>query len=87
LSVSEANTMVVRRKQAAYLTAQQFVDETHGKVAAVTEGLGVKSDWYLVNSRIRLDRAALDAESLIRRGGSGPMTGPGGTRVVWIRQY
>lgn len=87
LSVSEANTWVVKRKQVPWRDASQFNTELEqsGKTAAVAEGLDVKSDWYLVNSRIRLDRAALDAESLIRRGGAGPV--PGGTRVVWIRQY
>ena len=45
----------------------------------------MKSEWFLVDSRIRLDRAALDAEALIHR----PLTliAGGGTQVVWIRQY
>lgn len=84
MSVSEANALAVRRKQAAYLSIDQFMNETNGKAVTAPDSLGIKSDWYLVNSRIRLDRAALDAESLIQRGAS-PLTG--GTRVVWIRQY
>lgn len=84
MSVSEANALAVRRKQAPYMTSTQFETEMNGKTAAVTEGLDVRSDWYLVDSRIRLDRAALDAEALIQRGAS-PITG--GTKVVWIRQY
>lgn len=85
MSVSEANALAVRRKQAPYLSTEIFMGETGGKAPVAANSLDIKSDWYLVNSRIRLDRAALDAESLIRRGGAGPV--PGGTRVVWIRQY
>jgi general secretion pathway protein K len=84
MSVSEANALAVRRKQAPYITLDQFMTETNGKTATATDGLGIRSDWYLVDSRIRLDRAALDAEALIQRGAS-PITG--GTKVVWIRQY
>lgn len=86
MSVSEANAWAVRRKQAPWIDQAKFDRELEesGKGAIVAEGFTVKSDWYLVNSRIRLDRAALDAETLIQRSAS-PLTG--GTRVVWIRQY
>nr|WP_314542729.1 type II secretion system minor pseudopilin GspK [uncultured Massilia sp.] len=86
MSVSEANAWAVRRKQAPWISDNMFERELQdsGKAAIVPQGFTVKSDWYLVNSRIRLDRAALDAESLIRRSAS-PLTG--GTQVVWIRQY
>jgi general secretion pathway protein K len=46
----------------------------------------VKSDWFLVRSRIRLDRAALNAEALVSRtspNGSPLFTNP---EVKWIRQ-
>jgi general secretion pathway protein K len=45
----------------------------------------VKSDWFLVDSHIRLDRAALDAQALIQR--SGNLLAGGGPKVRWIRQY
>ncbi|GAA4689628.1 hypothetical protein GCM10025794_24390 [Massilia kyonggiensis] len=45
----------------------------------------VRSDWFFVDSRIRLDRAALDAQALIQR--TPNLVAGGGPKVVWIRQY
>jgi general secretion pathway protein K len=88
MSVSEANTLVVRRKQAAWRGIEYFATEVHSDEAnrPIANGTaGVRSDWFLVDSRIRLDRAALDAEALVHR--SPALVAGGGTAVVWIRQY
>jgi len=83
MSVSEGNSLVVRRQQAEWRDLGNFGLAVNGR--SVDEALvDVKSDWFLVNSRIRLDRAALDAESLVER--RPQMTG-GGVKVWWIRQY
>jgi general secretion pathway protein K len=85
-SVSTANTLVVRRKQAPWRTEAAFKTEldsqTHGPVNP--DAPGVRSEYFLVDSRIRLDRAALDAEALVYS----PLTlgVGGGTQVVWVRQ-
>jgi general secretion pathway protein K len=42
---------------------------------------GVKSNYFLVFSKVRLDRAALDAQSLLKR-----QDGTFITSVVWIRE-
>ena len=83
MSVSEANSLVVRRQRAAWRDLQYFSTEI-GESRPLT-GAGVRSDWFLVNSRIRLDRAALDAEALIHRFQT--IIAGGGTKVEWIRQY
>jgi general secretion pathway protein K len=44
--------------------------------------VSVVSNYFLVRSRVRLDRAALDAEALISRG-TDPLKR---TRVEWVRQ-
>jgi len=83
MSVSEANSLAARRKQAPWRDIAQFSSEV-GQTRPLAPGAaGVRSDWFLVSSRIRLDRAALDAEALVQRGSA--LTGTG-TRVVWIRQ-
>ena len=46
--------------------------------------ISVDSQYFLVQSRIRLDRAALDAESLVQRGGN--MVNRGSVNVIWTRQ-
>jgi general secretion pathway protein K len=85
MSVSEANSLVVRRQRAAWRDMNYFQAEI-GEGRPITPGsAGVRSDWFLVNSRIRLDRAALDAEALIHRYPT--IIAGGGTKVEWIRQY
>ncbi len=85
MSVSEANSLVVRRQRAAWRDMNYFQAEI-GEGRPITPGsAGVRSDWFLVSSRIRLDRAALDAEALIHRYPT--LIAGGGTKVEWIRQY
>jgi general secretion pathway protein K len=80
--VSEANALVARRKQAYYRQMSDFEQQLYGK-KAVDGSADVKSDWFLVLSRVRLDRAALDAEALISR----KLGSPGvPTTTVWVRQ-
>jgi len=85
-SISAANTMIVRRKQAAWRDYTNFTTElssqTHGPMAP--DSGAVKSEYFLVGSRIRLDRAALDTEALVYS----PLTlvAGGGTQVMWVRQ-
>jgi general secretion pathway protein K len=86
-SVSTANTLIVQRKQAAFRNDGLFTNalnvQTHGPLAPGS--WAVKSDYFLVISRIRLDRAALDAEALVYS----PVTtsNASGTQVKWVRQY
>lgn len=80
-SLSEARTLVQYRKRAPFMREADF----HGYLAqsqkAVFAGVevGVSSDYFLVQSHVRLDRAALDAQSLIHRT-------PKGTTVDWMRE-
>jgi general secretion pathway protein K len=85
MSVSEANTLIVRRKQAAWRGLNYFETEIGETRKPAQDSATVKSDWFLVDSRIRLDRAALDAQALIHR--SSNLVAGGGPKVVWIRQY
>jgi len=83
MSVSEANALAARRKQAPWRDMSYFLAELHGRNLEENSA-DVKSSWFLVASRIRLDRAALDAEALLQRGSV--LNAGGGTKVVWIRQ-
>ncbi|MFC0136210.1 general secretion pathway protein GspK [Massilia eurypsychrophila] len=80
-SLAEANALVARRKSAAWLDIGQFKTELNGKSMVDNAG-EVKSNYFLVYSRVRLDRAALDAEALINRGTDGRKL----TTLVWVRQ-
>lgn len=83
LSISEANTLVAQRKQAPWKNIGDFRNALSGRVVTAANSADVKSEWFLVDSRIRLDRAALDAQSLIYRPSAAVA---GGTRVMWTRE-
>jgi len=85
MSVSEANTLIVRRKQAAWRGMEYFKQQIGENRTIEPQAADVRSSWFLVDTRIRLDRAALDAQALIHR--SENMLAGGGPKVVWIRQY
>jgi general secretion pathway protein K len=82
-SVSEANALIVRRKQAPFRGLSDFQTALNNHLPT-PGGPGTKSDWFLIDSRIRLDRAALDAESLVHRTS---VNGRTDATVEWIRQY
>jgi general secretion pathway protein K len=83
MSLSQANSLVARRKTAAWRTEADFKSQVPGG-DSLPETWDVRSSWFIVQSRIRLDRAALNAESLIQRNPA--VTIGGGTQVVWTRQ-
>jgi general secretion pathway protein K len=83
-SVSEAAGLVARRKTAHFRTMAGFLEQTHGKSLeeAASPVAALTSQYFLVESRVRLDRAALDAEALVNR----QLNGTIATNVLWIRQ-
>ena len=66
-TVSDALGLVARRKQASYRDVSQFTEQLRGNQLIDTESVDVKSEYFLVQSKIRLDRANLDAEALVER--------------------
>ena len=80
-SLAEANTLVARRKSAAWINTGQFKTELGGKLV-IDDAVAIQSNYFLVLSRVRLDRAALNAEALINRGSDGRKL----TTLVWVRQ-
>jgi len=84
-SVSQAQALVARRKQADYRATADFTAQLFGVPSTDwprEDMFDVKSEWFLVRSRVRLDRAQLDAESLVNR----QLTSPNVTVVKWVRQ-
>jgi general secretion pathway protein K len=81
-SVMQANSLVEQRKRAPFQNIGIFGGQVNMENAS--DLAEVKSDWFLVRSRIRLDRATLNAEALVSRSGPNPLfTNP---EVKWIRQ-
>ncbi|NHZ97435.1 type II secretion system minor pseudopilin GspK [Massilia sp. CCM 8734] len=83
MSVSEATALVARRKTAYFLDDDRFKEQLYGhKEGVIKKTYSFKSEYFLVKSRIRLDRAALDAEALVQRRLDDRVT----TTTVWVRQ-
>jgi general secretion pathway protein K len=83
-SVQEAAALVERRKRASYNDVPSFkaLLAQDGKALVRDVNVAVRSTYFLAYSKVRLDRAALDAEALIWR----QLTGSFTTEVLWIRQ-
>jgi general secretion pathway protein K len=83
-SLSEAQSLLARRRNVPWDDIGKFQTDISGRTP-VADSISVKSDWFLVNSRIRLDRAALNAQALVQRSSANPIGG-GAVKVVWVRQ-
>ena len=84
-SLQQAQALVARRKQADYRSTADFTAQLFGVPSTdwpAQNMFDVKSEWFLVRSRVKLDRAQLDAESLVNR----QLTSPNLTVVKWVRQ-
>lgn len=85
-SLSEANALVERRKRVPWRDTANFVSEV-GQHAPPQEAVHVKSSWFLIDSRIRLDRAALNSQALVERVPPVTQSPLSGQIVVrWVRQ-
>lgn len=82
LSLSEAAAMVNTRKTVFYRQKTDFTGTAQmvGKLKPADQLYDVRSDYFLAYSRVRLDRATLETQSLLERTRSG-------ARVKWIREY
>lgn len=86
-SVAQANALVEQRKRVPWNNVEQFKSELQCEQQQQPQGdpqIDITSNYFLVRSRIRLDRAALDAESLVQRGGN--LVNRGSISVIWTRQ-
>jgi len=79
MSMSDAAAMVNTRKRAYYRDKPNFDALLPTGLTALAD-YDVNSNFFLAYSRVRLDRAALDTQSLLERATNGITT------VVWIRE-
>ncbi len=78
LSLGEANSIIARRTY--YNSVADFTSHLGGQAATLGNNTAdVKTNYFLVNGKVRLSRAALDVQSLIQRNGTN-------TAIIWTRQ-
>ncbi|HWJ95069.1 MAG TPA: type II secretion system minor pseudopilin GspK [Telluria sp.] len=86
-SLSEANGLVQQRKRAPWRGVSYFTAQTTHPPDDAEQVLDVKSYWFLIDSRIRLDRAALNSQALVERVQGSGLTPLSNQIVVrWVRQ-
>ncbi|MGZ8319288.1 MAG: type II secretion system minor pseudopilin GspK [Telluria sp.] len=71
-TLSDGQALAARRKTAYFLDINQFKAALFGKLPHDEDELEVRSEYFLVQSKIRLDRANLDAEALVERKAGSP---------------
>jgi len=78
LSMAEATNIIARRT--FYNTVADFTSHVSGGATTLNANAAdVKTNYFLVNGKVRLSRAALDVQSLIQRNGTN-------TAIIWTRQ-
>ena len=83
-SMAEANSIVAQRQRVPWADVEKFKTSLQNPQPEIPPKISVKSTYFLVQSRIRLDRAALDAESLVQVGGN--LVNSNSVNVIWTRQ-
>lgn len=80
LSLTDAAALAASRKQAHFRNLPDFIQRFPGKpLAAAQDTLSVETGYFFVNGKVRLNRASLELQSLIKRSGPNP-------EVIWIRE-
>lgn len=81
LSLAEADVRVRARKNAWFTKTDDFTQLVPGKdLGSGSSQISVKTDYFLVNGTVRLNRAGMEMQALILRADLNP-------KVLWIRQH
>jgi len=83
ISASDAAVIVATRTNASFRNSGDFALRLPGIPSLGGSNLGVASDYFLVNGKVRLSRAALQIQALIMRSGRGQAPK---TQVIWTRE-
>jgi general secretion pathway protein K len=80
LSLADANVLVTSRKSASFLNIGDFKNRLQNKPLGDAESkIDFKTSYFLVNGKVRMNRAGLEVQALIKR--DGPRT-----TLIWIRE-
>ena len=81
LSLSDATALVASRERAFFIDGADFINRLQSRQISLSgNDVSVTTNYFLVNGRIRLNRALLETQALIERNtGSKP-------KIVWVRE-
>lgn len=81
LTISEATSLVANRNGVSFRDVADFIQRLPGQnVTATANEVSVGTNYFLVNGKVRMNRAGLNVQALIERIGTN-------TRLVWVREY
>jgi len=80
-SLAEAQALVAVRDRTPFLDKTRF-DDAVGQQRAAKADINVMSKYFLVQSWLKLDRASLNTEALVKR----ELGGQAETTVIWVHQ-
>lgn len=81
LTLSDATSLVAKRNTASFRDLADFAQRLPGKpFAASANEASVATHYFLVDGKVRMNRAGLDVQALIERNGVN-------TKIIWIREH
>jgi general secretion pathway protein K len=81
LSIPDAATLVTSRNTASFRHIADFAERLVGESISVSNlEASVTTNYFLVNGKVRMNRAELEMQALIERNGSI-------TKLIWIKEY
>ena len=83
ISTSDAAVIVATRTTASFRSKETIANQLPGIPTVGPSNLDVYSNYFLVNGRVKLNRAALQIQALMKRTGRGPSAK---IQLVWIRE-
>jgi general secretion pathway protein K len=87
LSLAAAQAIVARRETAYFRDLADFGNQFAGQAVTYDQStVAVRTDYFIVDGKVRLSRAGLEVLALIKRSASGSSSGAVGSEVIWIRE-
>lgn len=83
ISTSDAAVIVATRTTASFRSKETIANQLPGIPTIGPSNVDVFSNYFLVNGRVKLNRAALQIQALMKRTGRGPSAR---IELVWIRE-
>lgn len=81
LSISDATALVANRNTASFRDMADFAHRLSGRhFSASASEASVTTNYFLVNGKVRMNRALSEIQALIERNGTH-------TKLIWIREY
>ncbi len=82
LTLSDASSLLTNRNTASFRDLADFTHRLPGKPFSVSSSdASVTTNYFLVNGKVRMNRAGLEIQALIERNGAN------NTKLIWIREH